>query len=155
MPIVIDATVTIAWFFQDESSTASEAVLDRLRDNDAIVPPLWQLEVTNALLVAEGRRQVSEHKARLLLLAQLPITITSRRRIPSPSPLARRQPQRLPGQLPRPRPTAHTPLATTDKALAEASRLAGIQLVDVATDVWLLRFRVYQSASVLTGLHRP
>ena len=40
MPIVIDATVTIAWFFQDESSTASEAVLDRLRDTEAIVPLL-------------------------------------------------------------------------------------------------------------------
>jgi predicted nucleic acid-binding protein len=133
MPIVIDATVTVAWFFQDESSTASEAVLDRLRDNEAIVPPLWQLEVTNALLVAEARGRLSEAQAaRLLaLLAQLPINIDQ-----SPTDTvavhacARRHnlsayqasylvlAERL-----------ALSLATADGALAEASRVAGIQLL--------------------------
>jgi hypothetical protein len=48
-------------------------VLDRLRDDDTIVPPMWQLEVINALLVAETRGRHSEAQAaRLLtLLAQL------------------------------------------------------------------------------------
>ena len=134
MPIVIDATVTIAWFFQDESSTASEAVLDRLRDNEAIVPPLWQLEVTNALLIAEGRRRLSEAQAaRLLaLLAQLPITIDQ-----SPADTvavhacARRHNLSAYQASYLVLAEQHAlPLATADHALAEASRLADIQLVD-------------------------
>jgi predicted nucleic acid-binding protein len=133
MPIVIDATVTIAWFFQDESNTASEAVLDRLRDNEAIVPPLWQLEVTNALLVAEARGRLSEAQAaRLLtLLAQLPITIDQ-----SPADTGAVHACARRHNL-----TAYQasylvlaqqralPLATADNTLAEASRVAGVQLV--------------------------
>jgi hypothetical protein len=38
-------------------------VLDRLRDDDAIVAPVWQLEVTNALLVAETHGRHSEAQA--------------------------------------------------------------------------------------------
>jgi predicted nucleic acid-binding protein len=75
MPMVIDTSVTMAWCFEDEATADTEAVLDRLRDDEAIVPSLWRLEVANVLQVAERRRRVSEAQATRFidLLDQLPI----------------------------------------------------------------------------------
>jgi predicted nucleic acid-binding protein len=77
MTIVIDTSVTMAWCFEDEETLAAEDVLDRLRDGDAVVPSLWQLEVANVLLVAERRGRISEAQAErfVSLLEQLPIRV--------------------------------------------------------------------------------
>lgn len=77
MPLVIDASVTMAWCFEDETTPATEAVLDQLGSESAVVPPLWTLEVTNVLLVAERRRRITEAQSvRFLdLLSQLPIRV--------------------------------------------------------------------------------
>lgn len=63
MTLVIDTSVTMAWCFEDEATPVGDEVLDRLRDDDALVPSLWQLEVTNVLLVAERRGRISEAQA--------------------------------------------------------------------------------------------
>jgi len=44
MTSVIDTSVTMAWCFEDEATATADGVLDRLRDGDAVVPSLWQLE---------------------------------------------------------------------------------------------------------------
>jgi len=77
MTIVIDTSVTMAWCFEDEETLAADEVLDRLRDGDAVVPSLWQLEVANVLLVAERRGRISEAQAErfVSLLEQLPIRV--------------------------------------------------------------------------------
>jgi len=77
MSIVIDASVTMAWCFEDEATPAADDVLDRLCNDEATVPPLWQLEVANVLLVAERRGRISEAQASRFvgLLDQLPIRI--------------------------------------------------------------------------------
>ncbi len=49
MPFVVDASVTLAWCFEDEATPKTEAILDRLSDDTAIVPSLWELEVSNAV----------------------------------------------------------------------------------------------------------
>ena len=74
---VLDCSVAMAWCFSDESDAYSEAVLDGLADNEALVPSLWPLEVGNVLLVAERRRRLTAaHTTRFLeLLSALPITI--------------------------------------------------------------------------------
>ncbi len=76
---VIDASVAMTWCFEDEASRESDAVLDMLRDEDAVVPAIWPLEVANVLLVAERRGRLSEAKANrfLELLSQLPIDVES------------------------------------------------------------------------------
>jgi predicted nucleic acid-binding protein len=81
MRIVIDASVTMAWCFEDEASTATDDVLDRLRHDSAVVPALWQLEVVNVLLAAERRKRITEAQAvRLLdLLGRLPVEVDSTR----------------------------------------------------------------------------
>ncbi|HEY2044689.1 MAG TPA: type II toxin-antitoxin system VapC family toxin [Jatrophihabitans sp.] len=77
MSFVVDPSVTMAWCFEDEATGDTDAVLDRLRGEEAIVPGLWQLEVANVLLVAERRKRITEAQASrfLGLLAELPIRI--------------------------------------------------------------------------------
>ena len=75
MQMVIDTSVTMAWCFEDEATDDTDAVLDQLQGDEAVVPPLWQLEVTNVLLVAERRARITEAQATrfLDLLLRLPI----------------------------------------------------------------------------------
>lgn len=77
MTFVIDASVVIAWCFDDETSPAADAVLDRLGHEGAVAPAHWPLEIANALRTAERRgRLTSSDLARLrTLLAVLPVEI--------------------------------------------------------------------------------
>src|SRR5262249_19749898 len=76
---VVDASVTLAWCFEDEATPQTEAILDRLIDDTALVPALWELEVSNVLLIAERRRRLTEaQSARFVaLLGKLPIHVDS------------------------------------------------------------------------------
>jgi predicted nucleic acid-binding protein len=77
MPFVVDASVALAWQFEDEASEYADRVLERLREDRAAAPSIWSLEVANALLVAERRGRLSPAKvARAVeLLLELPISI--------------------------------------------------------------------------------
>lgn len=73
----MDASVTMAWCFEDEATPDTDAVLDTLGTDAAVVPAIWPLEVANVLLVAERRGRLSEAQSSRFesLLAQLPIDI--------------------------------------------------------------------------------
>ena len=73
--LVVDASVVIAWLFDDEEESRSDRVLKRLEEAGAIVPQLWHLETRNSLLTAErrGRLSASEVNERLDALKVLPI----------------------------------------------------------------------------------
>ena len=62
--IVVDASVALAWCFSDESSDYADAVLAALDGRTMIVPTLWALDITNALLVGERRKRVTRQDAR-------------------------------------------------------------------------------------------
>ena len=47
--LVIDSSMTLAWYFEDEKTAASIAVLNRVAEEGAVVPALWCLEVLNGL----------------------------------------------------------------------------------------------------------
>lgn len=85
MVFVIDASVTLAWCFEDEATPLTEALLDRVAEEGAAAPALWEYEVSNALLVAERRRRISEAQAARLveLMQQLPVAVD---RVPTPMP---------------------------------------------------------------------
>ena len=57
---VLDASVAVAWCFDDESTPAAWTLLDQLRGAPAYVPALWTLEVGNILLGAEKRRRITQ-----------------------------------------------------------------------------------------------
>jgi predicted nucleic acid-binding protein len=59
LTLVSDASVTVAWRFEDEKTPATEAVFDRVVATGAVVPMIWPLEVANALRVAERTGRVS------------------------------------------------------------------------------------------------
>jgi len=75
--IVIDASIALAWVFSDEGNEETQAILDQVGEHGASVPPLWALEVANALLMAERRSRLSRAavEENLSLLAALDLAI--------------------------------------------------------------------------------
>jgi predicted nucleic acid-binding protein len=57
--VVIDASLTLAWYFDDETTPAADAVLDRVSEAGAVVPCLWRLEVANAFQSALRRKRIT------------------------------------------------------------------------------------------------
>ena len=75
--VVLDCSVTVAWFFKDEFSRYSEHVRQTLLFEGAVAvtPVLWSAEVTNALFQAERRKRIEPEKVTqaLDILARMPI----------------------------------------------------------------------------------
>ena len=66
--IVLDASVVVAWFFEDESTSFSEGVLDLLSAGmEVLTPAIWPFEVANALLMAERRKRIKMAQVTALL----------------------------------------------------------------------------------------
>ncbi len=77
MALVLDASITLAWFIEGEATAHSTAVLGRLRNEGAFVPAVWPLEVANAFLVSErkGRISMADVMRAIDLLRELPIDV--------------------------------------------------------------------------------
>ena len=69
--------MTLVWGFEDGADAYATAILERMPELQAHVPPLWPLEVANALLVGEHRRRITpaETARFLAILATFPITV--------------------------------------------------------------------------------
>lgn len=77
MSIVIDASVTMAWYFRDESTPAVRRLLDRTGNEGAFAPAHWKLEVANSFATAirHGRVSTDFRDEALMDLTWLPISI--------------------------------------------------------------------------------
>ncbi len=135
MAFVLDASVSACWAFADEIHPVANVTFSSLRTVEAVVPALWWFEIRNILVVNERRGRVSERDTDFFLraLAQFRIRIDrapehadvlSMARIHSLSvydaaylELARRE---------------KLPLATLDRHLAAAARLAGVPLIEAS-----------------------
>ena len=130
---VLDASVALAWCFDDESTPAAWALLERLRTAPGHVPALWGLEIANILLGAEQRRRITRARTAefLEILTDLDLRVDADlpgRAFRDVMPLARER-----------RVTTYDaaylelalrlglPLATKDKALARAAAEIGIR----------------------------
>ena len=73
----MDASVAMAWCFEDETTAYTEAVLQRLSTERARVATIWPYEVANVLLGAERRGRITQSQAMrfLELLRALPISV--------------------------------------------------------------------------------
>ena len=135
MSLVIDASITLAWCFDDEATEAKDAIAERVQSHGAIVPQHWRLEVANGLLQGERRKRLTlaQSAASIELVSSLPVDVdreTGERAWRETLALARSE------QL-----TAYDaaylelalrrglPLATLDKELAAAAKKAGVPLV--------------------------
>lgn len=76
---VVDASVTLTWCFEDETTEASQAVLRRLFVEGGLAPGHWPVEVANGLLSAERRGRLAHGKlaSARRVLGTLPVGIAS------------------------------------------------------------------------------
>lgn len=77
MSLVLDSSMTVAWFFADEQTDGTRRALDAVARTGAIVPSLWRLEVANALQMAlrRGRIDAAYRDASLADLGRLAVTV--------------------------------------------------------------------------------
>ena len=133
---MLDASVTLAWAFEDEAEGYADAALEALSDGGrAIVPDLWGYEVVNALVVGERRERIlpAESARFLKLLQEMPIGFeeTSFSGLPGLASLAREHAlsaydAAYLGVAAR----RGIPLATRDRSLREAARRSGVAVFD-------------------------
>jgi predicted nucleic acid-binding protein len=135
--LALDASVAVAWCFEDEKTRFAEIVLDMVSSGTvAFAPAIWPLEVANALLVAERRERISTAQVTALLqrISKLPIVV-------EPIPTSRAFGQILyvareyalteyDASYVELASRAAVPLATLDVKLRRAARSAGITLVE-------------------------
>jgi predicted nucleic acid-binding protein len=60
MTLVLDASMTIAWLFEDERTEAAHEVMTMVVTTGAVVPSLWRLEIANILRNAVRRGRCDE-----------------------------------------------------------------------------------------------
>jgi len=77
MSFVVDASITLAWCFEEERTHRIMDLLHRLGQNGAQAPLLWPLEALNGLLMAQRRRRIDERQRAELaaFLRDLPVTL--------------------------------------------------------------------------------
>lgn len=132
--VVIDASVALAWCFPDEASNYADEVLVALEGNAVLVPTLWPIEITNALLVAERRDRVKQSEIRRFveLLSGLTVIMASQTVAQSVGgilPLAREHGLSAYDAAYLEVALRHgAPLATLDKNLETSGRKAGVEI---------------------------
>jgi predicted nucleic acid-binding protein len=135
MPLVVDASIVLAWCYPDERSDATDAVLADARAATVVVPPHFPAEVANALWVGlRGERLEAElMDAFVEALAALDIQVDAGPDIARLGDVAK-------GALKHKLTaydsaylelahTLHCPLGTRDKELARAARRLGVPVV--------------------------
>lgn len=61
--LVLDASITLAWAFDDEASDYVDRVLDHVTEHHAVVPAVWNFEIANGLAVGLRRSRLSAEEA--------------------------------------------------------------------------------------------
>lgn len=136
---VLDASVTLAWCFEDEADEYTIWALQRCREDHVRVPAIWPVEVSNVLLVAERRQRISpvDSTRFLTLLAGLPIQVdmpTWPVALESLLDLARRHGlSAYDGSYLAHALREHIPLVTKDEKLRRAARNEGIPVLNRLT----------------------
>jgi predicted nucleic acid-binding protein len=132
---VLDASLTLAWAFDEEETDYTRAVLAEMLEHVVSVPMVWPLEIANAAVMAARRGRIEEGEVRTLieLVRGLDVEVDEqghRVAFDDVADLAQRH------EL-----TSYdaaylelalrtgAPLATIDAGLARAARAAGVELL--------------------------
>ncbi len=138
MSVVVDASMTMAWHFEDERTKAINDILSWVAESGAIVPFHWRAEVANSFLMAERRsRTTAEFTERCLRdLQGLPIDVdphgpemawSETRRLAAENGLTIYDAIYLELAI-----RVDLPLATLDHQLARAATAAGVTVMGAA-----------------------
>jgi predicted nucleic acid-binding protein len=132
LSFVVDASIALSWYLPGETSPTAEAAFARLREGDAAAPLLWWLEVRNILVMSERRARITPAQTAQILtrLAELPLRLDATPDSAVVMGLARDHGLTVYD-------AAYLelalrlaiPLATLDRALADAAPAAGVELL--------------------------
>ncbi len=77
MSVVLDPSLALSWYFEDERTPAADALLDQVAEAGAVVPTLWRLEIANGFQVAIRRKRIDTafRDSAIAQLARLLITV--------------------------------------------------------------------------------
>lgn len=138
MSLVVDSSVTVSWFAPDEDFRVTEDVLSQVAESGAFVPFHWRSEFANALLmsVRRGRAETDFPAKAFAEINALPITtdMESLKLVESAAMAIAMSHQLtvydaiyLEVAIRR-----QLPLATLDRALANAARSQGVPVLGIA-----------------------
>jgi predicted nucleic acid-binding protein len=131
--LVLDCSVAVAWYLEDEGTDFTDGLLHAIPRLEIWVPALWMLEFCNALIAAERRRRISA-ASRAQIVGQASLLSLN----VDPHIMSLRQADEISAQhnltpydaayfeLARRR---KLPLATLDAALVKAARAAKLPLL--------------------------
>lgn len=76
---VVDASMTLAWCFEDETTDTTQTVLRRLFGEGGLAPGHWPVEVVSGLLSAERRDRLAHGRlaSARTVLGTLPVDIVA------------------------------------------------------------------------------
>jgi len=132
---VLDASLTLAWAFDEEETEYTRAVLAQMLEHVVVAPSVWPLEVTNAAVTAARRRRIDDSEVRALieLVRGLDVEVDGQaHRVAFDDVATLAQEHALTSYDAAYLELAlrmNAPLATVDAGLARAARAAGVELL--------------------------
>jgi len=135
VPLVVDASVALTWCFDDEATPETRSLYDQLVTDSVAVPSIWPIELANILVASERRRRITTADTQhfIAILDELDIQIH-----PMPAddifhvllPLARTSGlTSYDAAYLELAMRSGLPLATRDRALANAARRNGVTVI--------------------------
>ena len=58
MSLVVDCSVSLPWFLEDERTKFTDQLLEAVDRAEYWAPPVWRLEMLNGLMIAERRKRI-------------------------------------------------------------------------------------------------
>lgn len=132
MPLIVDASVTLAWFVRNQASGYTDRIRRRARGERLHVPAIWPLELANALRQLERRKLLSERQVDTIIDLAEPLDIVVHRDTPAPRHLLaiarERNLSAYDASYLHLALTLRYPVACRDGALKDALRAAGLKV---------------------------
>jgi predicted nucleic acid-binding protein len=73
--LLVDTSVSAAWFLEDETSSLTEAALDQVVRDGAAVPAVWPFDMANVLVMAERRGRIDPARSASIRVALLSLPV--------------------------------------------------------------------------------
>jgi predicted nucleic acid-binding protein len=132
VPLIVDASVTVAWFVRNQATAYTDRIRRLARSERLHVPAVWPLEFANALWQLERRKLLSDRQVATIIDLIEPLDIVVHKQTSAPRrllELARNH--RLSAYDASYLDLAlalHYPVACREGALKDALRAAGLTL---------------------------
>lgn len=75
MPLIVDASVAVAWFVRNKATGYTDRIRRQARGERLHVPAVWPLEFTNALRQLERRKLMSDRQVNTIIDLAEPLDI--------------------------------------------------------------------------------